>query len=382
MTEAQPFDIAVIGGGIAGASAAAEMSKRHRVVLLEREAQPGYHSSGRSAALFCETIGDRVVRGLTLASRDALETPSPQFSTRPLLTPRGALAIGGPEDLDRLTAFFETSHALVPSVRRIDADEACRRVPVLRRAAIVGAVLEPDARDIDTHGMLQAHLRGLRARGGVIRLDAEVHALERQQAMWRIATRSGTVQARILVNAAGAWADTIAAMAGAAPIGLVPMRRTALLFEPPPGIETASWPLVDGIDESFYFKPDAGRIFASPADETPSAPCDARPEELDIAIAIENLQVFADLPVRRIVHSWAGLRSFVADRNPVVGFDPVLPDFFWLAAQGGYGFQTAPAMAASAAALITGDKLPARLNDLGVTAEDLSPARPGLRRTP
>lgn len=382
MTDAQRFDIAVIGGGIAGASAAAEMSKHHRVVLIEREAQPGYHSSGRSAALFCETIGDRVVRGLTLASRDALETPSPEFSAQPLLTPRGVLTIAGPGDRDRLTSFFETSHALVPSVRRIDADEACRLVPVLRRAAIAGAVFEPDARDIDTHGMLHAYLRGLRARGGAVRLDAEVLALERQHAMWRIATRSGTVQARILVNAAGAWADTIAAMAGAAPIGLVPMRRTALLFEPPPGIATASWPLVDGIDESFYFKPDAGRIFASPADETPSAPCDARPEEIDIAIAIENLQVFADLPVRRIVHSWAGLRSFVADRNPVVGFDPVLPDFFWLAAQGGYGFQTAPAMAASAAALIIGDKLPARLGDLGVTAEDLSPSRPGLRRAP
>jgi len=371
----ESFDIAVIGAGIAGASAAWAMAERHRVVLLERESQPGYHTSGRSAALFSETYGNAPVRALSVASRDFLMAPPPGFAADPVLTPRGALIVGTHGDTDRLAEAAEQGARLVASVHAIDAQAVRARVPVLRADWVTGGVFEPDAMDIDTNALLHGFLRGLRARGGALRCEAELLGLTRAGAGWRLATRQGEIAAAVVVAAGGAWCDTLGAMAGAQPLGLVPKRRTAFLVDPPPGMDSATWPIVIAVDESFYFKPDAGKLLCSPADETPSPPCDAQPEELDIAIAADRIQTAADLPIARIGHRWAGLRSFVADKTPVAGFDPVIPGFFWLAGQGGYGFQTAPAMAAAAAALVDRRDLPGHLAARGLTASMLAPTR-------
>jgi D-arginine dehydrogenase len=351
------------------------MAERHRVVVLERESHPGYHSSGRSAALFSETYGNAVVRGLSVASRDFLMSPPAGFTEHPLLAPRGVMLIGTHGEEKLLARAAAEGAALVPSVRAIDAADVLRRVPALRRDWVAGGVVEPDAMDIDTHAMLTGFLRALRARGGQLRTDAEVIALSRDGGDWRIALKDGQIAAGVVVAAGGAWCDTLGAMAGAAPIGLVPKRRTAFLVDPPAGADSAAWPAVIAVDESFYFKPDAGKLLCSPADETPSAPCDAQPEELDVAIAADRIQQAAEIPIARIARSWAGLRSFVADKTPVAGYDPRVAGFFWLAGQGGYGFQTTPAMALAAAALIDRRDLPAMLTDRGVGAAALSPSR-------
>ena len=371
----ESYDIAVIGAGIAGASAAWAMAERHSVVLLEREAQPGYHTSGRSAALFSETYGNATVRGLSVASRDFLASPPAGFSEHALLSPRGVMFVGTHGQEALLSSLAQEGARLVPSVREIRAAEALARVPSLRRDWVRGAVVEPDAMDIDTNAMLRGFLRALRQRGGEARMDAELLGLARDGAGWRLETRAGAIRAQVVVDAGGAWCDVIGAMAGARPIGLVPKRRTAFLVDPPPGVGAEAWPSVIAADESFYFKPDAGKLLCSPADETPSEPCDAQPDELDVAIAVDRIQQAADIPVARIAHRWAGLRSFVADKTPVAGYDPVAQGFFWLAGQGGYGFQTTPAMALAAAALVDRRALPAALADRGVTEAALSPSR-------
>jgi D-arginine dehydrogenase len=369
------FDVIVVGGGVAGASAAAFLSQTRRVVLLERESHPGYHTSGRSAALFSETYGNAVVRGLSVGSRSFLEGPPQGFADHPILSPRGGLFIGRAEHLGEIASRAAEGSRLVPSVRAVDADEARRLVPILRPAVVAGGIHEPDAMDIDTHGLLHGFLKVLRGNGGRLVTDAEVEALERRADGWHVASKAGSFVAPVVVNAAGAWADVLARMAGAAPVGLVPKRRTAFMVEPPPGHDIRDWPITGTVEENFYFKPDAGMLLCSPEDETPSEPCDAQPEEIDIAVAVDRIQASADLPVHRIGRKWAGLRSFVADKTPVVGFDPKVDGFFWLAGQGGYGFQTAPAMARTAAALATDRPLPADLAALDVTQAALSPAR-------
>ncbi len=368
------IDIAIIGGGMAGASAAYELAADASVLLLERESQPGYHTTGRSAALFSETYGNAVIRALSVGSRSFLAPPA-GFADHPLLTPRGVLLIARADQMATAAAHAEAAAKLVPSVRLIDGAAAQARVPVLRPGYAAGAVEEPDAMDIDVHALHQGFLRGARARGARIVTDAEVTGLARDGDGWRIETRVGSWHAGVVVNAAGAWADPIAALAGLPPAGIVPKRRTAVTFAPTPGIEIADWPAVVDADEQFYFKPEAGKLLASPADETPFAPCDVQPDELDIAVCIDRIQAAAELPVRRIDRSWAGLRSFAADKTPVVGFEPDAPGFFWLAGQGGYGIQTAPAMGRVAAALALGRAVPDDLADLGVAAAALSPAR-------
>ena len=368
-------DILVLGGGIAGASVAGHLAAERSVVLLEREEQPGYHASGRSAALFSEAYGNAIVRALSVASRPFLEKPPGGFAEHPLLEPRGALHVGTRGHEEQLAQLAAEAHALVPSVRPVEAADALAMVPVLRADWVVGGVLEPEARDIDTNALLHGFLRVLRAGGGRIVTDADVTAIGRGGRGWVVETRAGPASAEIIVNAAGAWADEIAALAGLAPLGLTPKRRTAFLFEPPAGVEIRDWPLVIGADEDFYFKPDAGMILGSPADETPSAPTDAQPEELDIALAVDRIQTVTDLTVRRLLRRWAGLRTFAPDKTPVAGFDPAADGFFWLAGQGGYGFQTAPALGWTAAQLLLRDAVPAAIEDYGVTAAALAPAR-------
>ncbi len=368
------FDRIVIGAGIAGASVASELAATGTVALLERESQPGYHTTGRSAAMFTVAYGPPVIRALTRASKAFFTAPESDFVTVPLLRTRGALFVARHDQAASLAAL---ATSLGAAVTRLDADQARAMVPVLREGYAAAGLLDAGAADIDVDALHQHFLKTLRARGGDIRTRSPANGIVREGDLWRVATPAGEVSAPVLVNAAGAWADAVAAMAGVAPVGLIPKRRTALLIAPPEGINAADWPLVVDVDERFYLKPDAGKLLISPADETPSPPCDARPEEIDVAICVDRIERAFDLSVRRIEHQWAGLRSFLPDGDPVAGYDPGAEGFFWLAGQGGYGIQTSPALARLAAALINGDAVPADIAAEGVTADALARANRG-----
>jgi D-arginine dehydrogenase len=382
MADVTTSDVIVIGAGIAGASVAAEIAADARVVLLERERQPGYHTTGRSAALFTETYGAEVKRALSHASRPFLEQPPAGFASVPLLTPRGTLLAATSLQLAKLREVADQCAALVGNLQWLGGDEVRARVPCFAPEQIAAGLLEPDAMDIDVHALHQGYLRRFAARGGSLVTNAEVRALDWRAGGWHVSTSAGAYRAGRVVNAAGAWADQIGRLAGAKPIGLVPMRRTAITFDPPAGADIGRWPAVIDVDEQWYFKPDAGRLLASPADETPSAPCDAQPEEYDVALVVDRLARATTLQVPRIVARWAGLRSFVEDRLLVVGFDPRVPHFFWLAGQGGHGIQTSPAVARLAAALFDGRPVPSDILDLGVDASMLAPTREALSAAP
>ncbi|MGE0256232.1 MAG: NAD(P)/FAD-dependent oxidoreductase [Alphaproteobacteria bacterium] len=373
-------DILVIGGGIAGASAAAELAAHGRVVLLERESQPGYHTTGRSAAMFTLSYGNRVIRTLARAAMDFLHEPPPGFATAPLVRQRGLMLFGREDQLARVRAHHEEVRALSPEAALIDAEAVRRLVPAFRPGYAAAAAYEEAAREIDVHALHGGFLRLLRARGGRIVTDADVTALARRGGVWEATTAAGAFAAPVVVNAAGAWADDVAALAGAAPLGLAPLRRTVVVFEAPVETRVDGWPMAVDIDEDFYFKPDAGRLFASPADETPSPPCDAQPEEIDIATALDRIGRATTLAPRRLVARWAGLRTFAPDRTPVAGFDGDVEGFVWLAGQGGYGIKTSPSLARAVAGLVAHGDLPEDQRALGLTAAALSPRR--LRARP
>ena len=372
------FDVVVIGAGIAGASAAYELAAERSVLILEGESRPGYHTSGRSAAVFTETYGNTTIQGLTTGSRAFYEAPPAGFTETRLLSPRGVAYVARVDQMDRLEAMIDRVRPLAPDTTMISKADLLGLVPILHPDYVVGGAIEPSAMDIDVAALHDGYLRGARSRGVRLVCDASLQALEPVPGGWLIRSTAGAFRAGVVVNAAGAWADGVGAMAGAASIGLVPKRRTAMILAMPEGIDAGRWPMLNDADEAFYFKPEAGRLFASPADETPMDPHDVQPDELDIAICIDRIQQAADLPVQRVIRSWAGLRSFVADKTPVVGFDPAVPGFFWLAGQGGYGFQTAPAMSRTTAALVAGRGIPSDLMDRGVQAEMLAPGRAGL----
>lgn len=368
-------DYLIIGAGIAGASIAYWLAPHARVILLEQEAQPGYHSTGRSAALFMESYGPPQVRALTCASRAFLDNPPPGFAEHPILSPRGALMVAAHGQ----TELLEEHDAIVRSVseraRRLDTDGACALVPALRRDRVLGAVFEPDAADIDVHALHHGYLRGARHAGASVVCDAAVTAMERTHGSWRVQAAGRQFEAPIVVNAAGAWCDTIAALAGASPIGLVPKRRSAFTFAPPDGIDASRWPMFIGVDESWYVKPDAGLLLGSPANADPVVPHDVQAEELDIALAIDRIENMTTLIIRRPKHVWAGLRSFVPDGSFVGGFDNVLPGFFWAAGQGGYGIQSSAAAGELYASLLLDKQVPAHIARSGVDLQALAPAR-------
>jgi len=370
MTDAS-FDIVVIGAGIAGASVAAELARTHRVAVLEREEFPGYHSTGRSAALFSEIYGNGVVRALSRASRDFYYAPPQGFAPDPLVKPRGAMYIAREEQLPQLESFAANSD-LAGSIRHIAPEVALAACPILRPEYVRAALMEPEAADVDVAALHQGYLRQFRTAGGTLVTDAHVTDLVYRDRHWRLTTPSGEYRAKIVVNAAGAWADTIAAKAGGTPLSIQPCRRTVVLVELPSQLSPDTWPMVIDIDENFYMKPDAGLLLISPADETPVEPCDVQPEEYDVAVAIDRVEQATTLNVTRIRKRWAGLRSFAPDRSPVIGFDGALPGFFWLAGQGGYGMQTAPAASRFAAALVRGEQPP---QDMIEFAAQLSPQR-------
>lgn len=373
-------DIVVIGAGIAGASVAAHLAETRRVVLLEREDRPGYHSTGRSAALYTAIYGNAAIRALTRASRDFLFEPPPGFAAGPLTRPRGCLYLATSAQCEGLRA-FRALPDVRPATRPVEPAEARRLCPVLREGYVAEALLEAGSSDIDVHALHQGYLRLFRRREGRLMNNAEVIELARSGGSWLVRAGNESLTAPIVVNAAGAWADSIAALAGVGKIGLEPRRRTAVLVEPPAGLEIGTWPFVADVDEKFYFKPEAGSLFLSPADETPVEPSDVQPEEWDIAAAVERVQSATTLDIGRLKARWAGLRTFAPDRTPVVGYAAAAPGFFWLAGQGGYGIQTAPALARAAAALVLELPVPADLAQAGVEAAQLAPGRFSHART-
>jgi D-arginine dehydrogenase len=373
----QDFDFAIIGAGIAGVSAAYHLARHARVIVLEREHVAAYHTTGRSAALHSETYGSAEIRAITVSSGRFYRKPPAGFTDHPLLTPRGALIAGRADQQAALQKAAAEYARLVPSVRWLDPGETLRRQPLLKpEAAAGGAIFEPEADDMDVAAIHGGFLRGARTAGAVLRLDAEITTLERKDGTWRIGLRDGeSLAAKTVVNAAGAWADVVAGLAGARPVGLVPKRRTAFTFDAPAGLDLVHMPMVIDFDESWYFKPEVGQFLASPADETPSPPCDAQPEEIDIAVAVERIETATTLQIRRIKNKWAGLRSFVADKNLVVGYDHTVEGLFWLAGQGGYGIQTGESAGRLAASLALGRGMPSDIAGLGVSEAALSPAR-------
>jgi D-arginine dehydrogenase len=369
------YDFVVIGAGIAGASAGYALAEHGSVVVLEREDQPGYHSTGRSAAQYTALYGNRVIRALTRLGKPFFDNPPPGFAEHPILNPRGALFVVGTTQRAAMDDLAKFADAEGVPVHKLTKDETLAMVPVLRPDAFECGLHEPESTDIDVHGLHQGYLRGLRARGGAVVTGAEVTAITNNADRWIVQSRAGEYRAPVLVNAAGAWADIIAGLAGVQPVGLTPKRRTAMLFDPPSGLDCARWPMTSDMDEQWYFKPGAGRLFGSPADETPVAPCDVQPEELNLSIAIDRIEAATSLKIGAIAQRWAGLRSFVADKSLVIGFARDANGFFWLAGQGGYGIQTSPAASAAAAGLIVNGRLPDRFDAYDLSPADLSPAR-------
>jgi len=361
------YDTIVVGGGMAGVSIASELATDRRVALLDMEATLAYHTTGRSAAMFLESYGGPAVRALTVCSRAFLESLE-------LLSPLPMLCVGGAGRGEAVEHRYETVRALAPRVQLLDGAQAHELQPLLRKGAVERAMLEPDATEIDVHALHQYYVRTLRQRDGVIRTGARIVSARRRPGSWEVAANGETWSAPVVVNAAGAWADAVAGVFGARRVGLRALRRTAFIIDAPPG---AGAPMIDEIDEAFYLKPEVGRVLCSPADETPQDPSDARPDELEIARAIDAINELTTLDIRHVRSSWAGLRNFVADRTPVVGYDPTQAGLFWYAGQGGYGIQMAAALARTGAALVRGALLPDDVATLGLTPAALSPHRLG-----
>ena len=366
-------DILIVGGGIAGLSAASVLASHAKVTVLEAEEAVGYHSSGRSATMLHYALGDPQVRALTLASRSFFEQPPPGFADVPLgrrmpvLVHARAEEVAALEDLHAGIAPF----AELDSVRESGIRNLCPAIRTGEGGSVAGLVDRNGLR-LDPHGLLQGHVRALRGKGGELVTNARVRSIERAGGQWRVETLAGqSFAAPILVNAAGAWADLIATLARVSPIGLAPLRRTIVTFDGPKGIDVSQWPFAKTVGDELYFAPESGRLFASPMDEVPSEPADAQPEEYEVALAAHRIEQRTTLKVDRIHSRWAGLRTFAPDRHLVAGFDGAAEGFFWLAGQGGFGLQTSPAIAAIAESLMAGTPWPIE----AVTPEDLSPVR-------
>ena len=373
----QDFDFAIIGAGIAGVSAAYHLAPHARVIVLEREHVAAYHTTGRSAALHSETYGSAEIRAITVASGRFYRKPPAGFADHPLLTPRGALIAGRAEQQAAMQKAAADYARLVPSVRWLDPAEALSRHPLLKPEAAAGGAIFEEAEDMDVAAIHGGFLKGARAAGGVLRLNAEVATLERRNGSWRIglARRRECRRREHRQRLGGVGRCRGRPWPERRPVGLVPKRRTAFTFDAPSGLDLAHLPMVIDFDETWYIKPEVGQFLGSPADETPSPPCDAQPEEMDIAIAVERIETATTLEIRRIKNKWAGLRSFVADKNLVAGYDPKVEGFFWLAGQGGYGIQTGESAGRLAASLALGKGMPGDIAALGVAEAALSPAR-------
>ena len=365
------FDFAVIGGGIAGVSVGAELAKRGSVLVLERESSLAYHTTGRSAAISMESYGNALIRRLTCAARAFYEMPPEELTDDSLIAPRGALIVGDEDHWGKLNARYQVVLEQVPTAQWLDRHAIASMAPFLAPAWI-GGIYEPSAFDLDVHAIHTAFVRGLRQRGGQIRTNAEIREARRLDGVWHVRTADGeSVQAGTIVNAAGAWADEVARVCGAAPLGIQPLLRTVVVVDPQQDVSRC--PYIGTVDEQIFIKPDVGRLMVSPCDETPSVPCDALPDELGVAITMDRLERATTLRPRHVMNRWAGLRVFAPDRSPIVGADPAVDGFVWCAALGGYGIQIAPAMARLCAALALEEALPDDLS--GVSADEMMPGR-------
>ena len=361
-------DIIVIGGGIAGLSAAAFLAERADVVLLEAETTLGYHATGRSAAMYTECYGNASIRRLAMASKTYLVDRD-----EPLGIERPVLFVAPDDEPDAIGATFDEFRPGVPSLRIVSAQESHEICDALDTSRISGGVLEPHAMELDVHGIEMSYRQTALAGGASIRTDRRVETISTVDRRWRVTAGDTTWEAPVVVNAAGAWGDEIASSAGVAPLGLTPLRRSAFIFDP--HRPARDWPLVVDTSEQWYFKPEGPNVLGSAANEIPSDPVDARPDELDIALGIDRINAATDFGIRSIASSWAGLRTFTPDRTPAVGFDPAHEGFFWLVGQGGYGIKTSPALAAITAGLVLDGQLPDEVARHGVTPRDLDPAR-------
>ncbi len=362
-------DVLIIGGGIAGLSAAARLSAHGRVTVIEAEEALGYHASGRSATFSHYGIGNRAVRAMTHWSRTHFDPSAARIAP--------ALFFATDEMLPGLETLIADMAEFAPRLERVGEARMQRLFPPLRvgpGAALAGC-LDPDGLKLDSDALLQGFARSVRTAGGEVLTGRRIERIERGAEGWTVSTADESWSAPVLVNAAGAWADGIAALAGVAPLGLRPLRRTIVVVDAPEGADVRDWPFTKSAVDDFYVLPEGGRLAASPVDEVESDPCDAQPEEYDVALAAWKIEQYTTLPVARIAHRWAGLRTFTTDRVPVAGFAPDAPGFFWLAGQGGYGLQTAPAMAAIAEALILGLPWPS-----GLEARGAGPAEIGIER--
>jgi D-arginine dehydrogenase len=370
------WDVAVIGGGIAGISIAYELSAAARVLVLEAETTRAAHTTGRSAALYIRAFGPPAVRLLTAASEPEFPVLQARHELPDLLTRRGLLVVATDEPSAEALAHGSTGSAGDAAPRLISTDETLRLCPALRADRLLAARTDPDTMNIDVMALHSGYLKGFRLRGGRYVGGARVRAIEHTGSGWRLddeAARSWL--ADWVVDAAGAWADVVARLADVRPVGIRPARRTLFTSPTPWRACLSGWPAVGDACERWYFKPEGEHVLVSPADETPSEPCDARPRELDIALALERVNEISTLGLRSVQSAWAGLRSFVQDREPVVGQPAGAPGFFFFAGQGGYGVQMAPALARAGAGLLLDGRLPSDLAQAGLTHDALAPER-------
>ncbi|MGI9586333.1 MAG: NAD(P)/FAD-dependent oxidoreductase [Acidimicrobiia bacterium] len=360
-------DVVVIGGGIAGVSAAAFLSERADVVLVEAEQALGYHATGRSAALYTECYGPGGIPRLAKASKWFFTSPS-----GPLASPRGVLFVGDESQKQTIRSLEDQFAPTVPDLRRLSAAETLEYCDALRPDAVSAGLLEPGAMDLDVHGIETAFRRQATSAGAVFMLDHRVERID-YDGSWTVHAGGSTLRAPTIVNGAGAWGDEVAQLAGVPPIGLSPLKRSAFLAST--DLRSEGWPLVVDAGEQWYFKPEGPNILGSAAAEIPTPPSDARPDEVDIALGIERINTSTTLGIRSVTSTWAGLRTFAADREPVVGFEDEFPGFFWLVGQGGYGIKTAPALGQMTAGLILDGHVPDDLAALHLTAASIAPDR-------
>ena len=369
------YDIAIIGGGIAGFSLAHFLADKRKVLLLEREDVFGYHTTARSAGEFSYSHHTPLVGKLAKLSFPFLNNPDPHFSETKLLNPRGAIYIASEEKREKLASVFNDERQHSREMEMLAVDEAIKRAPILNPEFFTTAFYDPNCWDIEVANLFQSYIKSAKKSGTVALTKAAILSAVRTENVWKIETSAGSFTAATIVNASGAWADETAAICGAAPLNMSPLRRTVITVELPSAINTATLPEIAEIEEDFYMKPDAGKLLVSPADEHLSQPCDAQPEELDIAWAMHWLNESTTINAGNVSHSWAGLRSFAPDRAPVVGWDNNVDGLFWLAGQGGFGIQTSPALGRLAADLLQGKPLPDDFKDIGLSGTDIDPAR-------
>jgi D-arginine dehydrogenase len=377
----ESFDVVIVGAGIAGASLAWQLAQTGgvtgTVLLLERESQPGAHATGRSAAMFMQSYGPPAARALTRASAAFYRQPPAGFADGvPLLGPRGALYVAAPGEQALMDHTEHQLRTTGTAVQRLDAAAVLRLAPCLRPERVAGGLLEPDACDIDVHALHQGFWRGARRAGVALWAEAELAGARHDGRGWSVELADGRrLRAGRLVDAAGAWADEVARRCGLAGLALQPRRRSAFTFDPPAGCGISRWPLVAAMDESWYLKPDAGRLLGSPANADDTVPQDVQPEELDIALGIARIEAATTLTIRRPAATWAGLRTFSPDDELVIGPDPRQPAFVWLAGQGGYGIQSAWGASRLAADGLAGRPLDAALQAAGVQPGRMTPDR-------